>query len=310
MLKDMDILKKSSVINTNNLCDEMMNQSSQIIDNTPLLGSNRIESNDDQEKLYEFYNLSRYYDLAFERDANRDIEFFSRCFKRYSNINIKQLLEPACGPGLFLEHAPKYGYNILGYDLNPSMIEFSKERLEKCNIPGHIADAVIGNMVNEKFEKKFDAAFICINSLGYLRKDVDIESHFHNISNSLNDGGLYIIELSCMCNDIRNEKKIDDIWHVSKEGIELEVQWAINWYDFEKRIRHVDFKMKVNDNGNSFVVEESHDLRLWIYDEFKEFARSAGFEIVGIFNQDYQEVSIHEPITGELGALFFILKKI
>ncbi|MCJ7649945.1 MAG: hypothetical protein MUP85_15140, partial [Candidatus Lokiarchaeota archaeon] len=128
-------------------------------------------------------------------------------------------------------------------------------------------------------------------------------------SNSLNDGGFYIIELSCKCDDIRNEKKIDDTWYVNKDGIELEVLWEINWYDIEKRIRHVDFKMKVIDNGVSFVIEESHDLRLWIYDEFKEFTRSAGFEIVGIFNQNYEEVSTLKPITGELGVLFFILKK-
>jgi len=310
MLKDMEILKNSSVIDSNNSYDDIMTQRVQIIERAPLLNSNRTEPNVDQENLYEFYNLSRYYDLAFERDADRDIEFFSRCFKSYSNINIKQLLEPACGPGLFLEHAPKHGYNILGYDLNPSMIEFSKERLKKCNIPSYIADAVIGNMINEKFDKKFDAAFICINSLGYLRRDDDIKLHFKNMSNCLNDGGLYIIELSCKCDDIRNEKKIDDTWHVSKDGIELEVLWEINWYNLEHRIRHVDFKMKVNDNGDSFFIEESHDLRLWIYDEFKEFARSAGFEIIGIFNQNYEEVSIHEPITGELGALFFILKKI
>ena len=310
MLKDMNFLKNSSVIDSNNLCDELMNQSIQTVEKTPFLDTNKTDSNVDQEKLYEFYNLSRYYDLAFARDADRDIEFFIKCFKRYSNNNIKHLLEPACGPGLFLEHVPKYGYSILGYDLNPSMIEFSKERLQKSNIPSHIADAVIGNMVNGKFDKKFDAAFICINSLGYLRKDEDIKSHFQNTSNSLNDGGFYIIELSCKCDDIRNEKKIDDTWYVNKDGIELEVLWEINWYDIEKRIRHVDFKMKVIDNGVSFVVEESHDLRLWIYDEFKEFARSAGFEILGIFNQNYEEVSTLKPITGELGALFFILKKI
>lgn len=308
-MKDMNLINSSVEIDSNNSCDELISQSVQAVEKSPSLDTSRTNSNVDQEKLYEFYNLSRYYDLAFARDADSDIEFFSKCFKRYSNNDIKRILEPACGPGLFLEYAPKYGYSILGYDLNPSMVDFSKERLQKRNIPSHIADVVIGNMVNWKFDKKFDAAFICINSLGYIRKDEDIKSHFQNTSNFLNEGGIYIIELSCKCDDIKNEKRVDDTWYVNKEGIELEMQWAINWYDFENRIRHVDSKMKVNDNGVNFVIQESHDLRLWIYDELKEFARSTGFEIVGIFNQNYEEIPTHKPITGELGVLFFVLKK-
>jgi len=264
----------------------------------------------EREKLHDFYNLAKYYDLAFLRDADRDIEFFNGCFKRYSKNNVKRILEPACGPGLFLEHVPKYGYDILGFDLNPAMIDFSKERLRRSHISNQNADAIIGNMINAKFDQKFDAAFICINSIGYLRKDTEIISHLQNIHDSLNDGGLYIIEISFKCDNIRNEKKIDDTWHANSDGVALEVTWAINWYDVEKRIRHVDFKMRADDNGKIINVEESHDLRLWIYEEFKQFAKSTGFEIVGIFNQNYEEIPMQNAITGELGALFVILKKL
>ena len=264
----------------------------------------------EQEKLHDFYNLAKYYDLAFFRDADRDIEFFTRCFKRYCNNNVKRILEPACGPGLFLEHVPKHGYEILGYDLNPAMVNFSKERLKNLSISNHSGDAIIGNMVTAKFDQKFDAAFICINSIGYLRKNAEIISHFKNMHDSLNDGGIYIIEISFKCDNIQNEKKIDDTWHVKSDGVELEVTWAINWYDLEKRIRHVDFKMQVDNKGEIINVEETHDLRLWIYDEFKHFAKSTGFEVAGIYNQNYEEIPMQDPITGELGALFVILKKL
>jgi SAM-dependent methyltransferase len=263
----------------------------------------------EQERLHNFYNLAKYYDLAFLRDADSDIEFFIKSFDRYCTKKVNRILEPACGPGLFLSHVPKFGYHILGYDLNPTMVEFSKERLKNRSIPNQSADAVIANMATARFSQKFDAAFICINSLGYLRKDTDIISHFINMNDSLNDGAVYIVEISFKCEDILNEKKIDDTWYAKNEDIELEVTWAIKWYDFEKRIRHVDFKMRVDDRGKIIEVEESHDLRLWIYDEFKEFARSTGFEIVGIYNQNHEEIPMNSIITGELGALFVILKK-
>ena len=47
-----------------------------------------------------------------------------------------------------------------------------------------------------------------------------------------------------------------------------------------------------------------------IRDRFRELAQSGGFEIVGIFNQNYELVSEQEKISGELGVLYFVLKKI
>lgn len=271
--------------------------------------SNKSRLSLEQEELHKFYNSAKYYDLAFLRDVDRDINFFTKCFKRYCDREVKRIIEPACGPGLFLAHVPKFGYSILGYDLNPEMIKFSKDRLNSQKMTAQNADAVIGNMVDAKFDQKFDAAFICINSLGYLRSDIDILSHFRHLNDSLNDGGIYIVEISFKCDDIKNEKKIDDTWYVKNEAIELEVTWAINCYDIERRIRHVDFKLRALDKGEIIDIEESHDLRLWIFDEFRELAKLSGFEIVGIFNQNYEEISMQGKITGELGALFVILKK-
>ncbi|MFX0154729.1 MAG: class I SAM-dependent methyltransferase [Candidatus Hodarchaeota archaeon] len=260
--------------------------------------------------FHEFYNFPKYYDKAFTRDINSDIAFFKKCFQDYSDVEVKRVLEPACGPGMFLEILPEYGYYALGYDLSPAMVEYTKEKLKKSGININQADAIQGNMTHMKFDEKFDAAFICINSLGYLRNETDISSHFKVMAESLKTGGIYVVEISCKCDDIRNEKKFDDTWYVKEENFDLELTWAINWYDLEHRIRHVDFHMNINDNGERIEVDEAHELRLWIFDEFKNFSKAGGFEIVGIYNQSYEKIAENLPITGELGALFFILKKV
>lgn len=260
-------------------------------------------------KTHNFYNFPKYYDMAFTRDVTNDIRFFQNCFKDFTNLEIKRVLEPACGPGMFLEEFPKFGYYTVGYDLNSSMVEYSKERLKKAGLTEKDAKVLVGNMKDLIFEEKFDAAIICINSLGYLTSSTDIHSHFRAMYNSLNDGGLYIVEISCMCEDIKNEKKVDDIWNVKDNGIELELIWKISWYDVPNRIRHVDFRMKGIDHGREFIVEEPHELRLWFFDEFKMFAETNGFKVVGIYNQKYEKIDYSCKINGELGALFFILKK-
>jgi len=285
-------------------------QNNEIASVVRILDNFTINSELKDKSLHKFYDFPKYYDKAFTRDIKGDIDFFKKCFQQYSDLEVKRVLEPACGPGMFLKILPEYGFYALGYDLNPAMVEYAKEKLKRSGLNIDQVDVLKGNMKNMKFDEKFDAAFICINSLGYLRSEEDISSHFKVMAESLKTGGIYIIEISCKCDDIRNEKKFDDTWYVKEENFDLELTWAINWYDLEQRIRHVDFHMIINDNGNKTEIEEVHELRLWIFDEFKQFSKSCGFEIVGIFNQNYEKIPENIPITGELGALFFILKKI
>jgi len=269
-----------------------------------------LKSTKTSDELHHFYDFPKYYDMAFTRDVKSDVSFFSKCFQQYTDLDVRHVLEPACGPGMFLEILPQFGYFALGYDLNPSMVKYSKERINNCSLTFDQADAIVGNMNSVQFNEQFEAAIICINSLGYLRSNEDITAHFKAMGKSIKKGGIYIVELSCMCNDFKNEKKLDDTWYINDNDIELELTWAINWYDVEHRIRHVDFRMVVNENGRNFIVEEAHELRLWLYDEFKKFAESGGFEIVGIYNQKYELIPESTPISGELGALFFILKNV
>ncbi|MFX1329188.1 MAG: class I SAM-dependent methyltransferase [Promethearchaeota archaeon] len=305
--------EKNDTTILNNLSNLQMNKSSQNIE--PVYNKEYIKDSESlfvmtDKKSHEFYNFPKYYDKAFTRDIRTDINFFEKCFQQYSDIKVKKVLEPACGPGMFLEALPQYGYYGLGYDLNPAMVNYSIERLNKAGLTVNQANVIVGNMKNVEFNDEFDAAFICINSLGYLRDGEDINSHFKAMRKSIRKGGLYIVEISCKCDDLRNEKKFDDTWSIKENDLDLELTWVINWYDLEHRIRHVDFRMIVIENGKKTVLEESHELRLWLFDEFKNFAESNGFKLIAIYNQNYDLISENTPITGELGALFFVLKNI
>ena len=310
MINNIEDSNTKTLINPQALQINRKSQNDEIITDKEVLENSILKTTVNDNSAHQFYNFPKYYDKAFQRDVKSDIVFFHNCFQQYSDLEVKRVLEPACGPGMFLEILPQFGYYALGYDLSAGMVNYSKERLKKGGLTISEADVIVGNMKSIEFDKQFDAAFICINSLGYLRSDKDISSHFKIMGKTLKKGGIYIVEISCKCDDLRNEKKFDDTWYIEEDFLELELTWAINWYDLEHRIRHVDFRMRINDNGNKIVVEEAHELRLWLFDEFKHFASLGGFEIVGIYNQNYEKIAENTLITGELGALFFILKKI
>ncbi|MFX0071988.1 MAG: class I SAM-dependent methyltransferase [Candidatus Hermodarchaeota archaeon] len=310
MINNIEESNTKTLINSHVLQINKKSQNDEIVKDKEILENSILNTIVNDNNAHQFYDFPKYYDKAFQRDVISDIIFFHNCFQQYSDLEVKRVLEPACGSGMFLEILPQFGYYALGYDLSPEMVNYSKERLKKCGLTNNKADVVIGNMKNIKFNEQFDAAFICINSLGYLRSDEDISSHFKLMGKTLKEGGIYIVEISCKCDDIRNEKKLDDTWYIEEDFLKLELTWAINWYDIEHRIRHVDFRMIINDSGNKTVVEEAHELRLWLLDEFIQFASLGGFEIKGVYNQNYEKIAENIPITGELGALFFILKKI
>ncbi|MFX1418155.1 MAG: class I SAM-dependent methyltransferase [Promethearchaeota archaeon] len=310
MINDIENFDHKILNNVNEFPSNILKKIDVGLRNEANIEDNKLRSINNENLVHHFYDFPKYYDKAFTRDVKGDISFFIDCFQKYSDIEIKRVLEPACGPGMFLEILPQFGFYALGYDLNPAMVEYAKQKLNKSGVKSNVAEVIEGNMKNMKFDDKFDAAFIAINSLGYLRDEEDISAHFRIMGESINKGGLYIVELSCQCNDLNNEKKYDDTWYVKEDDLDIELTWAINWYDIKNRIRHVDFRMVVNENGNNLVISEAHELRLWIFDEFKRFTELGGFEIVGVYNQNYERIDDNTTITGELGALFFILKKI
>lgn len=252
------------------------------------------------------YDLPKYYDIAFSRDITKEIEFFINCFKKYARIEVKRVLEPACGSGIFLTAFPKYGYHITGYDINPHMVSYAREQIEKTGFVGK-AEALWGDMRTMKFNAQFDAAINLISSLSYCVSDEDLRSHFRAMAESLHKGGIYIVEIFCACEDIKNEIMPDETWFAERDKIKIEATWHPKSYDLKNKIRHIIFKMKVEDEGKILTLEENHDLRLWFFEDFKRLTQEAGFRIEAIYNQKYELIPAESHITGELGALYYIL---
>lgn len=252
------------------------------------------------------YKMPLYYDIIFERDVSKEIEFYIDCFKKYSKINVKNILEPACGTGIFLTNFPRYGYSITGYDISENMVNYSTEIIKKQGYYDK-ASVILGDMRVLTFDPKLDAAIISINSLGYLLTDDAIIEHFKSMSKSIGKGAIYIVEIVCAYKDIKKERKPDETWHAERNSIKIEATWSPYQYDKIKKIRHVRFKMKVEDNSQTHIFEEKHELRLWFYRDFKDLIQKGGFRIEAIFNQEFQELNPNSFIIGELGALYYVL---
>ncbi|NMC03717.1 MAG: class I SAM-dependent methyltransferase [Candidatus Lokiarchaeota archaeon] len=259
---------------------------------------------------HQFYEMPKYYDLALDRDVAPEIEFYKRMFTEFSGVQpVKRILEPACGTGLFLEWLPKFGFHVSGYDLAKPMVDYTMEKLHHLGYTSAQADVQVGDMRDKVYKEKFDAAINLVNSVGYLTRDEDIVSHFKATAASLNDGALYILEVGLKCEDFKNEWTPDETWTTCKDGVEVTCTWQPHDYDESNKIRHIKFRMLVDDHGKKIQVEETHDLRLWTHEDLVSLAKKGGFELMGVYLQDFTRWPETKRVVGDPGGLYYVFKK-
>lgn len=104
-----------------------------------------------------------------------------------------RVLDPACGPGLWLEHFARGGSRVAGIELDRSVAEAGQRRLS-----GKKAVVVQGDMRDppSSIAGPFDLAINLDNSLGHLGGVADVVSHFRAMHRLLGPEGVYLVGLA------------------------------------------------------------------------------------------------------------------
>jgi SAM-dependent methyltransferase len=256
------------------------------------------------------YYLPVYYDIAFSYDITGELHFFTACFETYADIAVSRVLEPACGSGRLLLPLAERGYHVLGYDISEEMVAYTRDKIEQAGLNGR-AEVVLGDMRTREFKETFDAALNLLNTIGYLLSDADILRHFKAVSHSLRRGGIYIVELACAPANPRTQEQPEDTWIAERDGITVRTTWHTERYDYARKRKYNICKMQVEDGNpaKKFMFIEPHILRLWFAEDVKRLSAACGFVLKAIYNQGFDRVPLDAPLTGELGNLYFVLKK-
>jgi SAM-dependent methyltransferase len=254
------------------------------------------------------FNTPRYYDVAFSWDPSSEIAIFEEIFRNHVDFKVLRILEPCCGAGRFLTSLPKHGYHIVGYDNSPEMIEYARMRIEKEGL-SELASAEVADMRSARFHTQFDAAINSINSLGYILSDQDIIDHLRSTASDLKKGGVYVTQISMKFRDLsltRPEK-----WTRRRNGIKIKAIFQIVSESLDDKICHVKCRMKINDCGKIFELEEEQLMRCWSINDLNDLVlKSEKFKIEAIYSEEKEPVIPDPEISGEDGSLFYVLKRI
>jgi len=110
------------------------------------------------------------------------------------------ILDCACGTGILASAIARHGHMIVGTDASKGMIRVARARAEAdgLDIPFHVCT---WERLPQKWDRKFDVAVCCGNSIVHCSDSADMIRSFRGIRSVLNVGGRLVL-------DTRNWEKL------------------------------------------------------------------------------------------------------
>ncbi len=138
-----------------------------------------------KEGLYK--DLAKYYDLIYSwKDYKKESAIIIKLIKKHKKSKGRELLEAGCGTGHHLKYFKK-NFKCVGFDINQGIVNAARK-----SVKGVVFKKA--NMINFKFNKKFDVITSLFSSIGYVKTFPNLKKTINNFSKHLKKRGVVIIE--------------------------------------------------------------------------------------------------------------------
>jgi ubiquinone/menaquinone biosynthesis C-methylase UbiE len=136
-----------------------------------------------------------YKELSFEKLLNRKKDYHTKKELKYLKYFLhkkERILDLGCGYGRFTIPLKKSGYDIIGLDISPYLINIAKNRSKEQNIKVNFK---LGDMRKLPFKNNSFDSTICMSAFSELVKVSDQIKSITEIYRILKKSGIAIIEL-------------------------------------------------------------------------------------------------------------------
>ncbi|MGB9804047.1 MAG: class I SAM-dependent DNA methyltransferase [Desulfofundulus sp.] len=142
-----------------------------------------------------YAGLAKIYDLLvtgvdFESWAN----YLEEILKRFNHYP-RTILDLACGTGNTTLPLARRGYQVMGLDLSPDMVNIAREKAAKQGLAVNFFTA---DMRSFQLEKPVDLITCFHDGLNYLANYEDLMRTFKQVKENLTPGGLFIFDLNAI----------------------------------------------------------------------------------------------------------------
>ncbi len=241
-----------------------------------------------------------YDDYMLYDDYNTWFKIVDNSIKTHGE-NAKTLLELACGTGNMSIRLANAGYSITAIDISTEMLMIAQDKAFNNKLK---IDFLEQDITDYDIITKFDSVICICDGINYVTDKNKLIALFNNVYNSLNDGGLFIFDISTyyklkyVLADSTIAESMDDsafIWE--------------NYYDEDNDILSFELNIFRKQNGLYTRTQEYHEQKAYKLVELIEVFEKK-FRLISNFTEDGDFIDIKDyDENNEEERIFFVLKK-
>jgi SAM-dependent methyltransferase len=221
---------------------------------------------------------SKYYNLLY-KDKNylEEYTYIRELLEKHGNGNNKNILDIGCGTGKHLSFFKKDGYAVSGVDVSENMICEARKYLQQ-------EENLLCCKASEfKFNKKFETIISLFHVMSYQTENDELEKVFQNVSEHLEDGGLFIFDF-WYGPAVLSDPPVVKIKRLEDDEVKItRITEPVMRYN--ENIVDVNFEVLIEYKRTHLLerLYETHKMRYLFLPEIEIFAKNTGFHIIDFY---------------------------
>lgn len=222
-----------------------------------------------------YVGFARIYDeIMADVPYGRWLDYIEKIWESFGH-KPTTVLDLACGTGNMSLLLAQKGYQVIGLDSSPHMLQVARK---KSHDVGIYIEFILGDMRNFQLPFQVDAAVSLFDSLNYLLEPSQIKSAFKSVYSCLKPSGYFVFDVNTPLR-LRLIRKETNIF----EGPDYYCVWKDLW-DEEHRWWQVELTGFIRKGALWERFDEVHRERAFSIEDLSSWLSASCFTVKGIYD--------------------------
>ncbi|MGN7115737.1 methyltransferase domain-containing protein [Lysinibacillus odysseyi] len=220
---------------------------------------------------------------------------------KWAAKNPGKIIDLACGTGRMTIPLARHGFDCIGVDIHPHMLQRAKEKAGTLSIQWFEQD---GRSL--QLDVRAQLMFSVGNSFQHFLTNEDQDGLLSSVSRHLEKGGVFIFGTRFPSAEELLQPPIEEFWRSYQDRDTKVDLYTISHYDALQQIQHYTTIRKYKDREENVIDEQRTHIKLrYVFPkEMERLLEKHGFEIIEVYG-DWMET----PLTSEHYEMIYVCQK-